>query len=79
MKCKDCGLGVKDIGELNRHKKKCQASIGQAAPESDVYLFPIELCPEETKLYAQGHMVGLRVTGILTTGGIKVEGVSLIR
>lgn len=79
MKCKDCGLEVKDIGELNRHKKECLAKMGQAAPESRDFFFPIELCPDETKLYAQGHMVGLRVIGTITPGGIKVEGVSLIR
>lgn len=42
-------------------------------------IIPIDSCPEEVKLYAEGHTVGLRVEGKLAPAGIIVQEVKLIR
>jgi len=46
---------------------------------NEEFIIPIGLCPEEVNLYAEGHTVGLRVTGILTPDGVKIQEVLLIR
>jgi hypothetical protein len=55
----------------------------QISPQSEArdapLLIPIELCPEETKLYAQGQTIALKVSGLLTPEGILVQEVTLIR
>lgn len=42
-------------------------------------LIPLSLCPEEIKLYALGHTVGLKLSGTYTAEGIRIQEVKLAR
>jgi hypothetical protein len=77
MKCKGCGQEFDNLNVLTKHKPDCTGTIDK--PISKKPFIPLDLCPEEVKLYAMGHTVGLKVTGVLTPKGIEVQEVTLIR
>jgi hypothetical protein len=73
---------------ISEQEPKLDLELEQPEPEQNSpqneardapLLIPIELCPEETKLYAQGQTVALKVGGLLTPEGILVQEVTLIR
>jgi len=77
MKCRGCGEEFEHLSALTKHKSECPGEVVEDA-QGPLFI-PIELCPEEAKLYAQGQSVAFRVTGILTPTGIEVQEVTLIR
>ena len=83
MKCGKCGQELPGIGELQKHKKECRAPVIETAEAqltgSKGFIIPLDQCPPETKLYAQGQTIGLMIQGRLGPDGIKVEEVNLKR
>lgn len=75
MKCKGCQQEFGNLAQLTKHKPDCPATTRQ----DEGFFVPIDLCPEEIKLYAQGQTVAIKVSGTLTLDGVKVQEVTLVR
>lgn len=80
MKCKDCGLEVANIGELNKHKKICPNEPGdektETPPSNEI---PLHLLPDEIKYLGPGKYIGVRFQGRLTATGMEVHQKELVR
>ena len=76
MECKYCGKEFDNKGLLLAHYrlKECQQE------PSDLTI-PLSLCPDEVRLLRKGHMVGLKIMGVLVEDGVrfKKNEVSFIR
>ena len=68
-KCKDCGEEFPNVNALTQHKKTCPVLIAKQ-PQPEGFIIPLELCPDEIKYYAQGKVLGLRLTGKLVGNGV---------
>lgn len=87
MRCADCGQDFPHLSALTKHKEVCPArddglNLGDTEPVSPVEegcVIPLNLCPEEVSVLAMGQMVPLRVGGILTPDGVRVQEVTFIR
>jgi len=81
--CLTPAVTTREKKELRQNKAASEANdlpiVEQNEPSSDGLFIPLSMCPEEIQLYAQNHTVGLRVTGILTPTGVKIQEVTLIR
>ena len=89
-KCKDCGEEFPNVNALTQHKKTCPVLVakqppipmqmqGGEQPNPEGFIIPLELCPDEIKYYAQGKVLGLRLTGKLVDTGVLLQEVTLIR
>ena len=79
MKCKGCQQEFENLSQLTKHKPECPGMDEVYFQQDEALLIPIDLCPEETKLYAQGQTVAIKVSGTLTLDGVKVQEVTLVR
>ena len=88
-KCKDCGEEFPNVNALTQHKKTCPVLVAKqppipmqmqgSEPDQEGFIIPLELCPDEIKYYAQGKVLGLRLTGKLVGNGVLLQEVTLIR
>jgi len=87
MKCKGCGQEFPNVSAVTKHKPECPGLNGETPvcnakseiKQPEGFIIPLELCPEEIKYYAQGKVLGLRLTGKLVENGVLLQEVTLIR